>query len=120
MIKTYSKENGNIGEGLACNYLNKDGFKIIELNYKNKLGEIDIIAKEKDTILFVEVKSRLSTKFGMPREAINFYKQKKIINVATVYLKQKKLINNTCIRFDCIEILGDKNEYKIEHITNIF
>ena len=120
MIKTYAKENGNIGEALACNFLKQNGYKIIQTNYKNRLGEIDIIAMQDKTLVFVEVKSRLSTKFGLPREAINYYKQKKIINVATVYLKQKKLFDNICVRFDCIEILGKKTDYKIEHLTNIF
>ena len=76
MIKTYAKENGTIGEALACNFLKQNGYKIIQTNYKNRLGEIDIIAMQDKTLVFVEVKSRLSTKFGLPREAINYYKQK--------------------------------------------
>ena len=119
-MKSYPQELGFISEAIACNYLKEKGYKILQTNYKNKLGEIDIIAQEKNTLVFVEVKSRLSTKFGLPREAINFYKQKKINEVATVYLKQKKLFDNICVRFDCIEILGEKTDYKIEHLTNIF
>ena len=120
MIKTYAKENGNIGEALACKYLQEKNFKILQKNYKNELGEIDIIAKDKNTLVFVEVKARSSTQFGLPREAINYYKQRKIVAVATLYLKQKKLIDNISVRFDCIEILGDKNDYEINHLTNIF
>lgn len=119
-MKSYPQELGFTSEAIACNYLKEKGYKILQTNYKNKLGEIDIIAQEADTLVFVEVKSRLSTKFGLPREAINFYKQKKIKEVATVYLKQKKLFDNICVRFDCIEILGEKIDYKIEHLTNIF
>ena len=119
-MKTYFQELWITGEVLACNFLKEKGYKILQTNYKNRLGEIDIIAKDKNIIVFVEVKSRLSTRFGLSIEAINFYKQKKIIEVATVYLKQKKLFDNICVRFDCIEILGDKTDYKIEHLTNIF
>ena len=91
-MKSFLQELGFTSEGIACKYLKEKGYKIFQINYKNKLGEIDIIAQEKNTLVFVEVKSRLSTKFGLPREAINFYKQKKIKEVATVYLKQKKVI----------------------------
>ena len=87
--KSKNKYTGNIGESLAEGYLIDKGYKILARNYKNKIGEIDIIAQENDRIIFVEVKSRASAKFGYPREAVNYYKQQKIRRVAEVYLKSK-------------------------------
>lgn len=116
----YNKETGNIGESLAVNHLKKNGYKIIERNYKNKIGEIDIIAKKDDTIIFVEVKMRKNTNFGLPQEAVDSYKQRKIRNVATYYLKSKNLYDRASVRFDCIAIIGDKLDYKLSHLENIF
>lgn len=113
--KSQNRIKGNIGENLAINYLQDNGYQIIETNYKNKIGEIDIIAKENNRIIFVEVKQRSTLKFGYPREAVNFYKQKKIRQVALSYIKYKNLINEH-LRFDVIEIIGDK----ITHLKNAF
>lgn len=106
---------GNIGENIAVKFLKDKGYQILEQNYNNKIGEIDIIAKDKDIIIFIEVKSRISSKFGMPREAVTLYKQNKIRTVALSYLKQKKMLNCQC-RFDVIEYLDGK----ITHIENCF
>ena len=114
----FNKQIGNIGESLAYNYL-KDKMKIIETNYKNKIGEIDIIAKDGQTIVFIEVKTRSSLKFGMPREAINKAKIKKIRDTAISYLKYKNLLDKVSIRFDCIEIIGNERQSEINHLKNI-
>lgn len=113
-------KTGNIGEKLALNFLINKGYKILEINYKNFIGEIDIIAKDKKTIVFIEVKTSFSLKYGRPKERINFNKINKIKNVATSYLKYKGLLNSVTVRFDCIEIIGDNLDYQIEHIENIF
>lgn len=109
------KAFGNIGETFATKYLKDKGYEILETNFSNKIGEIDIIAKDKDFIIFVEVKSRNSSKYGFPREAVTLYKQNKIRTVALVYLKSKKLLNSRC-RFDVIEYFDSK----ITHIENCF
>ena len=111
-----AKVLGIQGEALATEHLENQGYKILELNYKNKIGEIDIIAKDGETIVFIEVKARQSLRFGHPREAVNFYKQQKIRNVAIGYLKFKKLYERVSVRFDVVDILGDK----ITHIKNAF
>ncbi len=111
-----SKIKGIKGETLASEYLKNKGYKIIERNYKNKIGEIDIIAMLGDTLVFVEVKERESLRFGHPREAVNFYKQQKIRKVALGYLKYKQLIDKINVRFDVIDVLGEK----ITHIENAF
>ena len=111
---------GDSGEELARTYLFKKGYRILEQNYKASFGEIDIIAEKNNCICFVEVKSRKSNKYGMPEEAITHYKQKKIIKVAQLYIKQKK-IKDKYFRFDVIAIFFDNNLLKeIKHITNAF
>lgn len=112
------KENyikGKLGESLALEYLKKNKYKILETNFTCKIGEIDIIAMKKKQYIFVEVKNRSSDRFGMPREAVNYYKQQKIRMVAQVYLKMKHKEDVDC-QFDVIEILDGE----INHIENCF
>ena len=103
------------GEQLAKEYLQKNKYKILETNYVNELGEIDIIAKQKDVIVFVEVKTRETLRYGLPREAVTPYKQQKIRKVALLYLKINHKTTSK-VRFDCIDILGEK----ITHLQNCF
>lgn len=110
---------GKVGEIIANNYLQTKGYKIIAKNYKNQLGEIDLIAKDGDYLVFVEVKARLSNAFGSPLEAVNLHKQNKIRQVATSYLKQHKKLETNC-RFDVISIVGQIDDYEITHIENAF
>ena len=116
----FNKRLGDIGESLAVNYLKTNNYKILQTNYKNKIGEIDIIAKEKDVLVFIEVKTRMSLNFGMPREAITKNKVFKIKNTAISYLKHNNLLEKISVRFDCIEVFGDNIDSKINHIKNIF
>lgn len=106
---------GKSGEELSKEYLLSKKYKILEMNYKCNLGEIDIIAKDKKTYVFIEVKYRKNDYFGLPREAVTTYKQNKIRSVASSYIKTHKLFNVPC-RFDVIDILDDK----ITHIENCF
>lgn len=108
---------GAYGENLAVKYFKKHKYTIIETNYTNPLGEIDIICfdKKEKIIVFVEVKYRTTTKFGYPREAVNQAKQRKIKMVATMYLKQNNKYNDK-IRFDVVEILDEE----LTHIKNAF
>ena len=110
---------GKKGEIIAANYLKKQKYKILEMNYKNKIGEIDIIAKDKDYLVFVEVKTRISSAFGDQLEEIDEEKQFKIRNVATMYLMKNKLLDKVPIRFDAIAILGD-TDHEIRHIQDAF
>ena len=117
-MEKYNKIIGNYGEDCATKFLKKNKYKIIEKNYSCKFGEIDIIAKDKNYLVFVEVKARMSRKFGDPLEAINVEKQNKIRAVATMYLMQNKLMETNC-RFDAIAVLGEMDE-DICHIENAF
>ena len=105
--KKFNNVLGTIGENLAKNYLKDLGLKIVATNFKNKIGEIDIICYDKDILVFVEVKYRKNNVFGMPREAVDYHKQRKIRLVATSYINKYKLNNKPC-RFDVLEILGDE------------
>lgn len=110
-----TKVLGAQGETKAVELLKSKKYEILQQNYTTKIGEIDIIAKHNGTIVFVEVKARNTARFGYPREAINYTKQQKIRRVATQYLLVNKLLNSK-VRFDCIEILGDR----ITHLENCF
>ncbi len=109
---------GKSSEIIASNYLKEKGYKIIATNYKNKVGEIDVIALDKDILVFVEVKSRETRRFGDPLEAIDEQKMFKLKCVASAYLKKLHRLDAKC-RFDAIAILG-KEELEIRHIVDIF
>ena len=110
---------GEQGESLAVWYLKKNGYKILEQNYRTKLGEIDIIAKENKTLVFVEVKSRKSIRYGNPKWALTPKKQRKISMVALTYLKATNQ-SNIKARFDVVAITANQDEPKIENVKNAF
>ncbi len=113
------KELGRKGEELALRFLKKKGYRIIEKNYVCKMGEMDIIAKEKDTLAFVEVKTRTSTEFGPPQLAVTPSKQRQLSKVALNYLKEKQL-EEAKARFDVVAILLAQKGEKIELIKDAF
>jgi putative endonuclease len=96
------------GEDLAKKFLKKNGYRILKRNYVNKNGEIDIVAYDRGTIAFVEVKARLSENFGTPELAITNAKRSKIIRTALNYLMINK-IEEMDYRFDVVSILFKKN-----------
>jgi putative endonuclease len=98
------KELGKKGEEVALRFLKKKGYKIIEKNYVCKMGEMDIIAREKDTLVFVEVKTRTSMAFGPPQLAVNSAKQMQLSKVALYFLKENRL-EDIKARFDVVAIL---------------
>ena len=119
MSKKENKIKGNIGEGLACQFLEKENYQILERNYTSFRGEIDIIALQNEEIAFIEVKTRCQKFCGTPAESINNIKKKHIYQVAEHYLYLHGLLESK-IRFDVIEIfLYDSNSYKISHIKNV-
>ncbi len=111
----HKKLLGRNGEKLAVKYLKKIGYKIVCVNYKNRFGEIDIIAKDKDYTVFAEVKTRTSDAYGSPSEAVNYVKREKYRKIASMYILENGLTDTPC-RFDVIEILQDR----INHINNAF
>lgn len=104
---------GIAGEQIVAKYLKKNKYKVIATNYTCPIGELDIIALDKDTYVFIEVKTRTSFKFGLPREAVDEYKRHKIERLAEYYMNLHRL--NSCLaRFDVIEVYDNH----INHIKN--
>lgn len=100
------KQLGNYGEDLAAAHLKRLGYRILERNWRCRLGELDIVAEENKTIVFVEVKIRTSLEFGRPELAVANFKQKRIVKIAVSYIQQKKLFNRD-LRFDVLAIGPD-------------
>ena len=118
MKKFLNKITGNKGEDIACDFLKKSHYKIIERNYRySKNAEIDIIAQDGDCLVFVEVKTRASLNFGHPFEAIDIRKLQKIQSAAYSYLAMNE-DKYKSYRIDGIAIIGLENP-SIEHIKNI-
>ena len=110
---------GKKGEKIAAAYLKKNGYRIIEINFRCPIGEIDIVAKEKNDLVFVEVKTRKSIDLGYPEQAVGIRKQKKMSQLALWYL-QKRKIADTNARFDVVAVtlIPENNEVKL--IKNAF
>jgi len=118
-MQTPPKEYGKKGEIDAVRYLKKNGYRIIEKNYRTRLGEIDIIAKDGKTIVFVEVKARRSIRYGHPKWAITPKKKRNMSMVALHYLKSTHQ-NKAKARFDVVTIHPEENSMRIELIKNAF
>jgi len=112
------KELGLKGEQLAADYLKKEGCIILFRNYKTPYGEVDIIVKDNDTVVFVEVKTRTNTSFGHPFEAVDFKKQERLKRIALFYIKS--INRQPKVRFDIISICYEEGKYQIEHIKEAF
>lgn len=111
---------GRLGEELACKYLKKAGYKILELNYRGRLGEIDLVAEDGECLVFVEVKTRSGLAFGHPFESINSRKQHQLIRAAREYLAVHGAEERVC-RFDAVAVLqSDGQEPRVELIKNAF
>ncbi|MDM8525709.1 YraN family protein [Desulfococcaceae bacterium HSG8] len=110
---------GKKGESLAAEHLARNGYRILKRNHRAKTGEIDIIAKEGDTVVFVEVKSRSSDHFGSPKGAVTLKKQKKISITALEYLKTTNQSSSKA-RFDVVAIRSEKGDFNVEIIKNAF
>ena len=109
---------GIIGEKIAQDYLRNKGYKILETNFYTKRGEIDIIAKKDNYIIFIEVKTRTNMKYGTPAMAVNSIKKKHIKFVAQIYLSLNKTREQD-VRFDVIEVLIMNGKCKINHIKGM-
>ena len=116
MRKTFGL--GKSGEDIACKYLEKQKYKIIERNFNSKMGEIDIIAKDKNELVLIEVKTRTSNEYGLPAESVTKRKIKHIYRTAEFYIYTRK-IENTDIRIDVIEVYIADGKIKINHLKNV-
>ena len=109
-----TQEKGDLAEEKAAGYLKTSGYLILERNYRSKLGEIDIIAQDGETVVFVEVRSRARSSFGLPQETVGYWKQHRILMTAMIYAQRKRL--DCPMRFDVIAFAGDA----LEHIPGAF
>jgi len=116
-----TQEIARIGEALAAQHLKGHGYQILEQNYRSRSGEIDLIAQQGKRVVFVEVKTRRSLKFGAPQAAVTPTKQKQISKLALSYLQTHNLLDVPC-RFDVVAIvLSSKSMLvKLNHIENAF
>lgn len=111
---------GKSGEDAAVKFLQKLEFTILEKNYRTPVGEVDIIARENDIIVFVEVKTRKSLRCGNPFEAVDLRKQRQVSKVALDYITRKGLIDSPA-RFDVISVtVHDERQADVEIIRNAF
>jgi putative transposase len=113
------RQLGNYGEDLAAAALKKQGYKILERNYVTPLGEIDLVGRQGKTLVIVEVKTRKSTRFGSPQEAVSAAKQAKLRRLADYYLKDKRL-TGASVRFDVVAVTLADAAPRIEIIANAF
>lgn len=118
MSRASNRETGRVAEDLVVTVLAKKGYQILERNFANRFGEIDIIAKDKDILVFVEVKAKKGTDFGIPEEMINKGKLKKVQNMAIVYMKGQ----NLACRIDVVAvILSSADEViSLTHYENVY
>jgi len=116
MGKSYGLEKH--GEEVVCRYLKKQKYSILETNFNCKMGEIDIIAKNKNEIIFIEVKTRKSYKYGLPAEAVTKQKIKHIYKTAEYYVYTRNL-KNIDMRIDVIEVYVSNGKYYINHLKNV-
>src|SRR3989344_3197347 len=104
-MKQFNRQTGKLAEDRAAEFLKKKHYRILERNFRNKFGEIDIIAKDGETLVFVEVKAKIGTDFGLPEEMVGRGKLQKIRNMATVYMNGE----NIPCRIDVVAIVLDEN-----------
>jgi len=117
----HNQEVGELGEQQTCDYLRSENFSILTKNFRTQLGEIDIIAQKKNTIAFVEVKTRKSKYFSL-HGLISPSKQQKIIRAAKQYMSSMKQSQNFVFRFDVALLHYEQKigEYNLEYISNAF
>ncbi len=111
---------GREGESAAIAFLKKKGYRILEKNFRSKVGEIDIIAEQAGVIVFIEVKARSDHKFGHPFDALTPIKQKKIVQTAQSFLVRKRIADKP-MRFDVVALTSDPSDsWEIELLENAF
>ena len=117
-MKTDNRKVGALAEGMAVQALRKKGFQILETNFQNRFGEIDIIAKDKNILVFVEVKAKKGIEFGLPEEMISRGKLRKVKNMASIYMNGETL---PC-RIDVVAIIlsFDNELLRLTHYENVY
>ena len=111
---------GKLGEKIAQKYLQKEKFRIVEKGYRLYRGEIDLIAYDKETLVFIEVKTRGPGSLGLPEESVNIRKQGQIRKIAEGYLALNSIDDVEC-RFDVVSLIFDEiGDYSLAHFKDAF
>lgn len=118
--QTAARQRGVQAEEFACQYLRERGLKLLGRNYRCRRGELDLVMRQGDTLVFVEVRYRNSTRFGTPAETVTKVKQARLIAAAQSYLQQNARFSRYPARFDVVTIAGDGDDRRIEWITDAF
>ncbi|MDP1677529.1 MAG: YraN family protein [Bacteroidota bacterium] len=113
------RNKGKIGEDVAVNYLKQNGYEILEQNYYYNHGEIDIVAKDGKVLVFVEVKSRRSVRFGEPEESVTPKKQELLRRTAEGYVIEKNIGEIDC-RFDVVSVVMNEGKADCKVLKNCF
>jgi len=117
-MKQANRFIGRLTETMAAYYLSQKGFEIIERNFSNKFGEIDIIAKDKSTLVFIEVKAKTGIDFGLPEDMVTKHKLSQVRRMANLYLQNQKL----ACRIDVVAIVLDEKHQinRLTHYPNVY
>ena len=110
---------GELGENLACDELRRRGYAILERRYRTRFGEIDIVARHGDVLVFVEVKARMGSAFGTGAEAVTAFKQRRVAQMAADFLARRRLHDRPC-RFDVVTVDVHDNEPEIVVYADAF
>lgn len=118
MSKVFNRQTGSSAEDLAVATLKEKGYTILERNFANRFGEIDIIAKDRDVLVFVEVKAKTGADFGLPEEMVGPKKLEKIRHMALIYTQGENLPS----RIDIVAIVFDNNNQllRLTHYENVY
>ncbi|GAB4338530.1 MAG: YraN family protein [Desulfobulbaceae bacterium] len=118
--KNQRQRTGATGEELAVSCLERKGYVVLERNYRRPFGEIDIIARDGETLVFIEVKTRRNTRYGDPLEAVDSRKQQRMVKAAQDYLSRNSG-GDTAARFDVVAVLEDGGRgVDVRHVRNAF
>ena len=120
-VANFRQRLGATGEDAAARELTRRGYRILERNVRTRFGELDVVARDGETVCFIEIKARRSSAFGWPQEAITWQKQRHLVRLAQWYLKARHL-PNVSARFDVVALLlgPDDRPTSIEVIQNAF
>ena len=108
---------GTHGEDMALQFLLKQGYRYVDRNFRTRFGELDLILMDKDEIVFAEVKTRASNRYGYPEEMVNWRKKRHLLKTAHIYLDRKRF-DQFFYRFDTIAISGQSPNYDIQHFKD--
>jgi putative endonuclease len=119
-MKSRNKVTGKIGEELAVDYLDKKGYKIIERNFRTRFGEIDIVCSDGETLVFVEVKTKIGHDFGEPEEMVDKKKISQVKRMGEVYLQDEKFDGLCRVDVVAIVLKIDRTVERVEHYQAVY